>query len=268
MRKEYHLIKLGRGEVRLYRLGKTTIHNYITHDEMNDQVIVVEQDGRAVVIEQPSFIANAQELSDYLARLGLKVVGKLVAYHLIGMHFLPEVPLYTTQKADDYGRKGGGLALAEGFRQLFGKSFDGDFLPTEHYLREGTVNLEGIKLRIFPTVEAFDIEIPAARALYTHMLGHDAHSIVAGAEACAAMIRQLETYHRKHYDLILSSHHTPESDADLMSKIEYLRHLKQLAAQAHDEEEFKTSMRHHYPDFAGEDYLNMTAGFYFPKDAV
>ena len=38
--------------------------------------------------------------------------------------------------------------------------------------------------------DAFDVEIPEINAVYTHMLGHDCHSIVAGAGHADALIAQ------------------------------------------------------------------------------
>ena len=74
---------------------------------------------------------------------------------------------------------------------------------------EGPITIGGINFIIHQTAEAFDIEIPEINAVYTHMLGHDCHSIVAGAAHADAIIDQLEGYIAKGYDLILTSHYTP-----------------------------------------------------------
>lgn len=39
----------------------------------------------------------------------------------------------------------------------------------------------GMDFAITVTADAFDVEIPEIGAVYTHMPGHDCHSIVAGA---------------------------------------------------------------------------------------
>ena len=83
------------------------------------------------------------------------------------------------------------------------------------------------------TDDAFDVEIPEINAVYTHMLGHDCHSIVAGAGHADAMITELRSYIEKGYDLILTSHYTPEDLKDAQTKIDYLENLKKIAADVH-----------------------------------
>ena len=128
---------------------------------------------------------------------------------------------------------------------------------------EDTITIGGIEFVIHPTAEAFDVEIPALNAVYTHMLGHDCHSIVAGADHADAMIAQLEGYIARGYDLILTSHYTPEDWKDARTKIDYLKELKPLAAVSGNRDSFLAAMKEKYPQYSGENYLSMTAGFFF-----
>ena len=75
------------------------------------------------------------------------------------------------------------------------------------------------------------MEIPEINAVYTHMLGHDCHSIVAGAGHADALIGQLEGFLAKGYTLVLTSHYTPEDLKDVETKIAYLRTLKDIAGR-------------------------------------
>ena len=95
------------------------------------------------------------------------------------------------------------------------------------------------------------------------MLGHDCHSIVAGADHADAMIAQLEDFKEKGYTLILTSHYTPEDLKDAETKIAYLKDLKAAASQCTDKSSFLTEMKRRFPGYAGENYLEMTAGFFF-----
>ena len=54
------------------------------------------------------------------------------------------------------------------------------------------------------------------------MLGHDCHSVVAGEGHANAIIKQLKGYKQKGYNLVLSSHYTPETLKDVDTKIAYL----------------------------------------------
>ena len=108
------------------------------------------------------------------------------------------------------------------------------------------------------------MEIPAINAVYTHMLGHDCHSIVAGAGHADGIIAQLKEYQAKGFDLILTSHYTPEDLKDVATKIDYLADLKAIAAASADADSFKAAVQARYPAYSGGNYLDMTAGFFFP----
>ena len=117
-------------------------------------------------------------------------------------------------------------------------------------VEEGELNLGGIRLIIRRSQDAFDVEIPEINAVYTHMLGHDCHSIVAGAAHADAMIATLQGYVEKGYDLILTSHYTPEDLKDVETKIAYLQNLKAIAAGCGSAEEFKAEVQKQYPDYS------------------
>ena len=255
-------VRLDKGTVAVYDFGGVKLHAYQTNDPLSDETFVVEKNGQAVVLEPPCFFDNCRELAGYLK--GLKVAGVLVAYHGAGASFLPGVPKYATQDAADYSAHGGGKALIDNFTAAFGDSFDPSIHQITHVLTEGKVTICGIDFIIHPTDEAFDVEIPAINAVYTHMLGHDCHSIVAGAGHADGIIAQLKEYQAKGFDLILTSHYTPEDLKDVATKIDYLADLKAIAAASADADSFKAAVQARYPAYSGGNYLDMTAGFFFP----
>lgn len=259
----YKTVALAKGEMNVYDFGGITLHAYQTHDPIDNEVFVVEKNGKAVVIESPCFFDNSAELTDYLNRKGLTVEGMLVAYHGAGAAFLPDVPKYATQNAVGYSQSGGGKALIDGFAAAFGESFDPSVHKITHVIGAGKVTIGGMDFIIEPTADAFDVEIPEINAVYTHMLGHDCHSIVAGAAHADAMIAQLRGYLKKGYDLILTSHYTPEDLKDAQTKIDYLENLKRIAARAENADAFKAEAGRQYPQYSGQNYLEMTAGFFF-----
>ena len=168
-------VKLAKGEVSVYDFGKVRLHAYKTNDFIDDEVFIVEKNGKAVVIESPCFRDNISELTEYLK--DMKVEGVLVAYHGAGATFLPDVPKYATQNAVEYSENGGGKALITNFTAAFGDIFDNTVHQVTNIIGEGKVTIGGIGFVIHPTHEAFDIEIPEINAVYTHMLGHDSHSL-------------------------------------------------------------------------------------------
>ena len=260
----YETVKLTKGEMHVYDFGAVRLHAYQTYDPIDDEVFLVEKAGQVVVLESPCFHDNIAELTAYLRDRKLEPAGMLAAYHGAGAAFLPGVPKYATQSAVDYSAQGGGKALIDGFAAAFGAAFDPSIHRADHILAEGPVTIGGIRFVIHPTAEAFDAEIPEINAVYTHMLGHDCHSIVAGASHADAMVAQLESYIARGYGLILTSHYTPEDLKDARTKIDYLKELKAIAAASADRDSFRASVQKRYPQYSGENYLDMTAGFFFP----
>lgn len=257
----FTVVKLAKGEMNVYDFGAVKLHAYKTTDFIDDEVFIVEKNGRAVVIESPCFFDNNTELAEYLK--DIEVEGILVAYHGAGATFLPDVPKYATQNAVDYSENGGGKALINNFTAAFGEIFDNSIHQVTNIIEEGKIAIGGIDFVIKKTDEAFDVEIPEINAVYTHMLGHDCHSIVAGADHADAIVAQLNEYIAKGYDLILTSHYTPEDLKDAQTKIDYLENLKAIAEKCVGADEFKAEVQKQYPDYNGGNYLDMTAGFFF-----
>lgn len=254
-------LTLKKGEMNIYDFGGIKLHAYKTNDFIDNEVFIVEKDGKAVVIESPCFFENNKELAEYLK--DIEVEGMLIAYHGAGATFLPDVPRYATQNAVDYSKNGGGKALIDNFASTFGESFDRSVHQITNVVEAGKITIGGIDFILKQTNDAFDVEIPEINAVYTHMLGHDCHSIVAGAGHADAMIAELRGYIEKGYDLILTSHYTPEDLKDAQTKIDYLENLKKIAASVGNADAFKEKVEKQYPTYSGQNYLEMTAGFFY-----
>lgn len=260
---KFTTVKLEKGEMHVYDFGGVKLHAYRTDDPISDEVFIVEKNGQAVVIESPCFFDNNAALEKYVA--GMNVAGMLIAYHDAGGSFLKGARKYATQNAVDYGETGGGKALIDNFANVFGAAFDKSLHKITDIIYEGRVEIGGIGFDIVKTHEAYDIAIPEINAVYTHMLGHDCHSIVAGARHADAIIAQLEGYIAKGYALILTSHYTPEDLKDAQTKIDYLKSLKAIAAECKTADEFKSKVKATFPKYGGENYLDMTAGMFFTR---
>lgn len=254
-------VTLAKGEMNVYDFGAVKLHAYRTDDLISDEVFVLEKNGQAVVIESPCFFDNEAALADYVK--DMNVVGMLIAYHAAGGEFLPDVKKYATKSAVEYGLHGGGKALIDNFTAAFGSAFDSKIHNFTDVIGDGKVTIGGIDFVVTSNSEAYTIEMPEINAVYTHMLGHDCHSIVAGNGHADAIIAELDGYIQKGYTFILTSHYTPEDLKDAETKIAYLNELKQLAAESTSAEDFKARVKQHYPDYSGENYLDMTANMFF-----
>lgn len=74
----------------------------------------------------------------------------------------------------------------------FGEDFDAKLPVITDVLKCNMVNIGGFELNITYHDENIEIEFPQINCVYTHMLGHDCHSIVAGEEHADAIISQLK----------------------------------------------------------------------------
>lgn len=257
----FKTVKLAKGEVNVYDFGAIKLHAYKTNDLISDEVFIIEKNGKAVVIESPCFFDNCRELTEYMKPF--KAEGVFIAYHGAGATFLPDVPKYATENAKEYSENGGGKALIDNFTSAFGAAFDSSVHKITNIIGEGKITVGGIDLIITETTEAFDVEIPEINAVYTHMLGHDCHSIVAGEGHADAIIAQLKGYIANKRDLILTSHYTPEDLKDAQTKIDYLENLKTIAKNSKNADDFKARVNKEYPNYGGGNYLDMTAGAFF-----
>ena len=135
---------------------------------------------------------------------------------------------------------------------------------TTDFIEGDSFTLCGIQMKITQTQEAFDIFIPEINVVYTHMLGHDVHSIVAGSGHADVIISVLESYIQRNVGLILTSHYVVENLEDVKMKIEYLKGLKNIAVKNADAAGFKVAVQSAYPKYSGLNYLEMSAGMFFP----
>lgn len=262
--------QLKHGEVTVLDHGDIKVHVYNTKDAIDDQVIVLERPnrlmkgGKGVVIELPCFKDSIAEMTQYLKDQKIDVEAKLVAYHAAG-DFLPGVKTYMTESAHIYNTVGGGKGLIDNFTGVFGDAFDSTVTGDGERIGAGRLRLAGIDMTIVPDNDAYEVEIPGIRTVYMHMLGHDCHSIVAGAGHADAMIAHLQGLLDKGYETFLSAHYGPETRTDVETKIAYLRSLKEIASGCSSAEEFTARVSEAYPGYSGANYLGMTAGFFFPQ---
>lgn len=259
-------INLKKGFIEIYEFGNIKLHAYQTNDFMNDECFILENDDNVLLLEFPAFHSNLGELEEYIKGLNKNIVGKVFSDHPNGgASILSDVRNYASQGTVNSMTAGTIKHLNEGFIPTFGADFDSKLPYITNILKEDTVNIGGFQLNITYHDENIEIEFPQINCVYTHMLGHDCHSIVAGEEHADAIIAQLKGYKEKGYDLILSSHYTPETISDVDTKISYLEDLKIIAKDSKDIDDFKNKVKSKYPSYSGLNYLDMTAGYFFPQ---
>ena len=262
--------KLNVGEVTVFDLDGIRIHSYDTKDPLDDQAIIIEniETRDAFAIEHPGSDESITELTEYIRMNGIRLAAQLLAYHGGGNRFMPNVEKMMTQGALDFTNIGAGRAMVEKFSRTFGKTFDDGPCTADTIIGGGPLEIAGIHVIINPDQEAYEIEIPTARAAYVHMIGHDCHSIVGGPDHADIIISNLQRYLDRGYELFLTSHYRPETREDVMTKIAYISRLRDIASGSRSSDEFIGTMISEFPDYSGKNYLEMTADAFFPQQPL
>ena len=260
-------VNLKKGFVEVYNFGEIKLHAYQTNDLMYDECFILENKDNLLLVEFPAFHSNLGEFEEYIKGLNKNVVGKVFSDHPNGgASVLADVKNYASKGTVNSMTSGTIKHLNDGFVPSFGADFDEKLPVITDILSENNVNIGGFELNITYHEENIEIEFPQINCVYTHMLGHDCHSIVAGEGHANAIIAQLNGYKAKEYELVLSSHYTPETLADVDTKIAYLEDLKVIAKESKDINEFKDKVKAKYPEYSGLNYLDMTAGYFFSQN--
>ena len=257
---------LGKGFIDVYNFGDIKLHCYQTNDLMNDESYILENEENLLLVEFPAFYDNLEEFEKYVKGLNKNIVGKVFSDHPNGGTILKDVKGYASEGTINSMKQGTINGLVTGFETAFGGTFAKEYHEITDVLKESKVNIGGFELNITYHDENIEIEFPQIGCVYTHMLGHDCHSIVAGEGHANVIIEQLKGYKEKGYNLVLSSHYTPETLKDVYTKIAYLEELKVIAKDSNNVDDFKDKVKAKYPEYSGLNYLDMTAGFFFPQN--
>lgn len=254
---DYTDIKLSVGAVRVYDFGEYKLHAYDTQDAMTDIAFLVETPKTLIGIEGPAFANTIIAWRDYIATQSKPLTAVLSSYH--PNPWYGSVPNYATSDALSSRTHGEIHALVNSLGVAFGPEFDARVASNPQMLNIGDNIIDGVHFVVADDAGGYTIEIPEMNILYVHMLGADSHSILSSLEHMEVLISQLKEYKKKNYTLILSGHHMPETVEALDAKIAYVQTVRDLAKSSKTPDEFKGKMKDKFPNFSGENYLDMTA---------
>ena len=262
----YETAALGTGSVQVYDFGENRLHAYVSGDALGDTCYAIESPEGVVLLESTAFAANNAEWKDYVTSLNKPVAGKLMAYHPNGSDTYSADAPYATENAVANWAEGGSIrALTDGFVATFGDAVAADHPADAQIVSFGdTVALAGLDFVIRNEGDdAYGVEIPAMNIIYIHMMGSSTHNILTSVDHINAFKAELEGFD---YDLVLTGHNMPEGRDAVQTKIEYLTKTAEIAESAESADNFIAQMHEAFPDYAGDSYLEMTAGFLFPAE--
>lgn len=259
-------VALGEGSVTIYDYGDVKLHAYATGDALGDEAYIVEGADGLVGIELPSFTDGLDAWKSYAEGLGKPMEDIFLCDHVTGASYVEGMTVYGTQGAKDAIESGSTFATTQGLYETFGDDFHGgpDMAKINKVVPAGTVTVAGMEFNLIDHGDTYDLEIPALNVVYTHMLGKTSHSIMTSTEHMDSMLEILKGYQDAGYDMILSAHSAPEGQDAVTEKIAYVEKAKELAAASADAGTFTAAMKEAFPDYVGDNYLEMSAGYLYP----
>ncbi len=253
--------------VSVYDFDGVRIHAFNSQDALGDVCYVVEGADALVGVELPPMQATLPLWQSYVQGLGKPMGDIWIDAHPNGADYIADMNVWGTQAAADAIAGGSTYATASGLQESFGDAWNPNYASIGNVVEPGTVAVAGIEFEVVGNGDTYDLVIPAANCVYTHMLGKTVHSIVPSLEAADAMIATLQGYQEAGYALVLSGHTMPEGQDAVAVKIAYLQQLEEIAEGSTTAEGFIAAMNEAFPGYEGANYLEMTAGYLFPAEA-
>lgn len=251
--------------VEVYDFGTVKVHAFNTHDPLGDVCYLVEGSDAIVGIELPPLVDSLKTWKAYADSLGKPFQSIFVDAHPAGSDFIEGMKIYGTQGASDAIESGSTRATSDGLADTFGAAWDSNYVEITDVVSDGPVTVDGIDFVVNDRRDTYDLVVVDANAVSTHMLGGTVHSILASTDAIDEMIATLQGYLDAGYTLMLPAHTMPEGMDAVSAKIVYLQTAKEIAAQVTTADEFIARMTEAFPDYAGQNYLEMSAGMLFPQ---
>ena len=253
--------------VSVYDFDGVRIHAFNSQDALGDVCYVVEGDDALVGIELPPMQATLPLWQSYVQGLGKPMGDIWIDAHPNGADYIADMNVWGTQAAADAIAEGSTYATASSLQESFGEAWNPNYAVIDSIVEPGAVTVAGIEFEVVNSGDTYDLVIPAANCVYTHMLGETVHSIVPSLEAADSMIAALRGYQEAGYVLVLPGHTMPEDQGAVAAKIAYLQQLEEIAGDSATAEEFTAAMNEAFPGYEGANYLEMTAGYLFPAEA-
>ena len=244
------------GAFQSYNLDGFKLHVYNSNDVMGDCSYIIEGNNGLVVMEYPLFKVNAQEFTDYIAKLGKPIVTDITDYHLGGSDKLPLI-MPEGMPAFIEGPVYGGMMKS--FADRFGDTMVE--LPTQKAAEVPfgqTQNWAGVD---FDFQHGATSDFPAASIIigkqvyYTHWTPAEAHISplqIGNAAAVDAELAEAQKSLASGAKYFIGGHGGLAEKAQVEFKIAYLQKVKELLAANKDAATFAEALKVAYPELPGD----------------
>lgn len=257
----------GNTSVTVYDNGSEKLHVLYSNDALGDVSFIVEGQDELVGIELPAFTEGLEEWASYVEALGKPMNNIFIADHATGKSYTEGMNVLGTEGSAESIVSGATFATTDGLYQTFGSDFHGgdELVLVTETVPFGKIEVAGIEFEIIDRGYTYDIVIPGFDAVYTHMLGKFTHSIITGEAYLDEYLAVLDEYEEGGYEMILSAHSGVEGQDAVAEKISYVETLKKLYEENSTADAFLEAVNEAYPEYAGVNYLEMSAGYLYPK---
>ena len=252
-------ITLNAGTVTVYENNGLKLHSFATGDALADVAYIVEGKDALIGIELPAFTENLEAWQGYIKTLGKPMQDIFICCHPAGADYIKGMKVYGTAGAKASVAGGTARAITDGLAQAFGSAFHGSDVAEITNVVSGKVQIAGVDFELLDCGESYDLVIPAFNAVYTHMLGKNTHSILGSLAHIDAFADEVQGFKDAGYELILTSHGGVERQDAVEEKVRYLAETKTIAQNCTNADAFKAAMQKAFPNYDGENYLDMTA---------
>ena len=259
-----------------YELATSTLHLYVSGNDMNDVSFIIEGDTSLVVMEQPLYTEHIKEFSVYLAQLQKPVEKVFANFHICGITPYPVESVVMPRSMVAFSE----TPDFKGMMAYFEEAFEGKADLTTTDKSEvldvpSTHQWAGVQFKLF---EGAISDFPAAgveidnSAYYTHYAPisgmHMDEWVINSPQAIDATLLVLRNIEASGVMYILGSHSgVPSTMDDVTFQIDYLSKLKAIYESNTDAESFEHSLIATFPDLSNPQNVKAVAQKLYPTIA-
>lgn len=264
------------GNITVTERPGATIHTY-TAPALGTRVNthLIELPTQLIAVDAQFALPHAREVVDYAVTLG-KPITRLYISHDHPDHFLGAelfgAPIYALAEVKRV-IDAQGDAIAAQFHASFGAIFPTHATKPEKLVEIGEETIEGVRLE-FRRVEGSEanviltIGLPDQRVIITQDLVYNQVHLFIANRAFATWASAIQEYKQLPYDAVLPGHGVPGDRTLYDQVLDYLAAAEPALVSATTGAELKDTLRERFPEYQGDELLDIQNTYLFPTARV